>query len=337
MGTEWTKQDVVTIFDFYVRNLRILARRFGSSGAIEEFRLPAEWDLQNRDRHSLYVFDLAGIKASGYPAVLDKPPAPFATPAKFIEFVAEAVKNSPEGAFLIQQWRILPARMIARDPRYVAFRTAYDWVILHTKVLSEGNVAGCDDVIDLGERVDPFQVLLQTGDPDQPAGLIAGNPLHLADGGFRNRWDPNFAAPWDEVRDQLDAIRYFHFRGTLLLQELRGWPHNGAGTRDPRLLRLELLTPKAFAEFVATRLLGNSDPVRSLSWQSRPPEDVELDPRFIAHKCAFDRDMVTRMGRREAEWRRSRAETLEIIKLIGFQDCRLLFGDKIDHDGDRPN
>ena len=338
MATEWTKRDVVGLLDFYVQNLRILDRRFENSVLPEEmFCLPEEWSVEDHGHHSLYNFDLAGIKASGYPKVFYKPEsAVFATPQTFVEFVAGSLKNSVEGAFLAQRWRILPAETIALDPRYVAFRTAHDWVALHALILAEDNAFGSEDVLDLSERIDPFQVELPYDDPDEPAGLIAGNPLTLADCGFRNRWDPNYAAPaWHEVNDHIDAIHYFHYCGTFLRQQLRGWPHTGAEDHDPRLLRLELLKPKGFADYVATRLMAGQGATVIDAWRNRPPEQVERDPRFIAHKCAFDHDMILRMAR-PTEWKRPRAEALEIVKDIGFEAFELLFGEKIEDEGE-PN
>jgi hypothetical protein len=295
MATEWTKRDVVRLLDFYVKNLRILARRFANSVLPEDLCLPADWHMENGDEHCLYDVELAGIKASGYPEVFQRPgSAAYATPQTFLEFLADSFKNSAEGTFLAHQWRLVPVGTIELDPRYVAFRTAHDWVVLHAQILADDPSGS--DVLDLSERDDPFWTGLPRDDPDEPAGLVAGNPLTLADGGFRNRFNPNFVEPWGEVSDHIDAIHYFHFRGTFLLHELDDWPYESAEGHDARLVRLELLNPKGFADYVATRIVKDRDAIAFHTWHNRPLEDVERDPRFIAHKCAFDRDMILRMA-----------------------------------------
>ena len=229
MGTEWTKRDVVELLDFYVWNLRILARR--SEGRVppeEELCPPAEWSIEERGHDSLYDFDLAGIKASGYPEVLDRPAsAMYAAPQEFLEFVADALENRAlepaERAFLAREWPMLPAETIALDPRYVAFRTAHDWVVLHAKVLAQDKAAS-GQALNLSGRPDAFHVELPLDIPYETAAFIAGSPLILADGGFRNRWDPNYAEPWHKVGDPIEAIHYFHFRGAILPRELREGP-----------------------------------------------------------------------------------------------------------------
>jgi len=81
---KWTKLDAVALLDFHVWNLRILARRPADPNAPEEdLRLPAAWSIEDRGHHSLYSFDLAGIKASGHPEVFNGPAsAVYATPQR---------------------------------------------------------------------------------------------------------------------------------------------------------------------------------------------------------------------------------------------------------------
>lgn len=322
MGTEWTKRDVVELLDFYVWNLRILARR--SAGPVtpeEKLCLPAKWSVGNGGHDSLYDFDLAGIKASRYPEVLDQPAsAVYATPRRFLEFVADALKNSAEGAFLADEWQMLPGETLALDPRYVAFRTAHDWVVLHARVLAQDKVAS-GQALDLGGRPDAFHVELPFDVPYGIAGSIDGNPLILADGGFRNRWNPSYAEPWHEVGDQIEAIHYFHFRGTILPQELRGVP---------------LMDPEELADAVGMQIAGDCNVAAFQAWQNRPPEEVERDPRFIAHKCAFNRNMLLRTKDGHCEPRRSRTEALGTVRQIGFEEYAAFFGETIEYAG-KPN
>jgi hypothetical protein len=326
MGTNWTKRDVVELLDFYVWNLRILARRSGGPDpAEEELCLPAKRSIEKCGRHPLYDFDLAGIKASGYPEVFDRPAsAIYATPRRFLKFVADALKDkarkSAEGAFLVREWLRLPAETIALDPRYVAFRTAHDWVVLHAKVLAQDKAAS-GQALNLSGPPDAFHVELPFDVPYETAALIAGNPLILANGGFRNRWDPDYAEPWHQVRDPIEAIHYFHFRGTTLPQELRGGPG---------------INPKGLADLVAIQITRDGNVIASHAWRGWPPEDVERDPRFIAHKCAFNRGMVPRMAVRHDEWRRSRTEPLEIVKQLGSEEFAAFFGETIEYAG-KPN
>ena len=319
MGTEWTKRDVVELLDFYVWNLRILARR--SAGPVtpeEKLCLPAKWSARNSGRDSLYDFDLAGIKATRYPEVFDRPAlAAYATPVRFLDFVADALKNSAEGAFLAHEWRVLPIETIALDPRYVAFRTAHDWIVLNAKVLAQDKAAS-GQPLNLGGRPDAFHVELPLDVPAGIAGLIDGNPLILADGGFRNRWNPNYAGQWHDVGDQIEAIHYFHFRGAILPQELRGVP---------------LIDPEELAHVVAVQIAEDCNKIALQEWQNRPPADIERDPRFIAHKCAFNRNMLLRTAHRPDEPRRTTTEALETVRQIGFEEYAAFFGETVEYAG----
>ncbi len=92
------------------------------------------------------------------------------------------------------------------------------------------------------------------------------------------------------MQDPFAAIRYFHYRGLLLPEELR----YGAlrETPDPRLTQLELLRPDVFAAYVSGVLWKRLDDGSLQRWRTRSVEDVERDPRFIAHRCGFDREMI---------------------------------------------
>ena len=59
--------------------------------------------------------------------------------------------------------------------------------------------------------------------------------------------------------------------------------------------QLELLEPEIFREHVAGVLASGDDVARSQAWLERPSEDVRCDPRFVAHKCGFDSQMILHM------------------------------------------
>ena len=91
------------------------------------------------------------------------------------------------------------------------------------------------------------------------------------------------------------AIRHQHLQGLQLPMELQ----YGAlrEQSDPRLAQLELLEPETFREYVAEILVREGDVARSQAWRERPVEDVRCDPRFIAHRCGFDSQMILHMAR----------------------------------------
>jgi hypothetical protein len=182
----------------------------------------------------------------------------------------------------------MPPATIEHDPRYVAFRTMHDWVVLCAKVLAERGDTFDDHEIADGEadwepeaRDDPFKRELpaEAGPDEGPIAISCGNPRHrLLEGRFRNEWDPDFEQPqWRDVKRPWAAMRHFHFVGSRLTEQLQ----YGAlrDTHDPRIAQLELLTPGVFAAWQ--------------QWQHGVEiEDVGRDPRFIAHKCGFDSQMI---------------------------------------------
>jgi hypothetical protein len=147
-------------------------------------------------------------------------------------------------------------------------------------------------------------------------GLIGGNPLHLADGGFRNRWDPDFAATWHEVRDPVGAIHYFHFRGTVLFQELH---------REAR--------PKGIADLVAAQIVECENVAALNTWRMRSLEEVECDPRFIAHRCAFSRDMAQRTTGNPSEWSLPGTEALGNVGEVNVEEFLAFFGETMEDYG----
>jgi len=307
MQSTWTKSEVVSLMDFHVWNLRILAGLEGGTESPEEsLCLPAAWPGENRGR--LYDFDLAGIQASGYPEVLNRPAlAVYATPQTFLQFVEIALKDAPDGAHLNHEWQQLPEEVILLDARYVAFRTAHDWITLHVRALAEDEAVG-RQMLDFSSRPDPFELELPVTAPPELTTLTAAHPLHLADGGFRNRWHPNYAEPWPLVRDRVGAIHYFHFRATVLLQKLCG--------------HLDY-NPRGLAFLVAMQIV--QDAAEMPMWRGQAREDVERDPRFIAHRCAFNRGMVSGMATSNGG-RHSVTAVLDEIERIRFEEFAAFLG-----------
>ena len=62
------------------------------------------------------------------------------------------------------------------------------------------------------------------------------------------------------------------------------------------MAQLELLEPEIFREYVAEMLARGDDPARRQAWLQRSAEDVRSDPRFVAHKCGFDSQMILHMA-----------------------------------------
>ena len=194
----------------------------------------------------------------------------------------------------------MPTSEVEFDPRYVRFRTMHDWVVLCAKVLAERDDAFDEQDLNDGvmdnkprKRVDPFKCELpQDG---EHIGLTCGNPREqLVGGRSSNHWDPDFLEPeWREVKRPWAAIRYQHYCGLQLPIELQ----DGAlrEQSDPRLAQLELMEPDVFRAYVAAVLASSDDVARSQAWRARSAEDVRCDPRFIAHKCGFDSQMILHM------------------------------------------
>ena len=124
----------------------------------------------------------------------------------------------------------------------------------------------------------------EAGPDEVPFAISCGNPRdRLLGGRLRNEWNPDFAQPhWRNVKRPWAAMRYFHSVGSRLTEQLQ----YGAlrDTDDPRIAQLELLIPEVFAAWQ--------------QWQHGVEiEDVGGDPRFIAHKCGFDSQMILHMAR----------------------------------------
>ena len=291
--------------DDYIVNLRTLSQRHIGADAAKDAPdlLALDWRTVNW-YDSLWLFELEGIKASGYPDVLEADAAiRYATTEKFSKWASGVMFNSAHRNRTSWSiwWRRLPGPAVEIDPRYVAFRTIHDWIILCSRILS-AKKDDRDDFNSLGPalsdaRLGPFTQPIRTvDDSGEPVGLLCGNPRERLSGGRRaSRWDPAFAAlEWRQVESLWDALYYFHWRGLMLPMELRYGALCDQG--DPRLSNLELLTAESFARYVAD-VLVSEDRSQSRAWRQRPVGEVLQDPRFIAHKCGFDSQMILHVAR----------------------------------------
>ena len=307
--TSW--ELLVASFDAHIITLRILSRRFTGADRLKDLptAMNPDWRSAQNWYDSLWLYELLGIKVSKYPGILENgAAAEYATPKLFAHRVSSTMLTT-EGrnqTAWYNQWRALVAADVEIDPRYVAFRTMHDWVVLCSKVLAERGEAFDDREIQDGamdekprERQDPFECELPAeAVPDAaPIEMSCGNPRErLVGGRASSRWGPNFLEPeWCDVQRPWAAIRYQHLQGLQLPMELR----YGAlrEQSDPRLAQLELLEPEIFREYVAGILEQGADTARSQAWLQRPIEDVRCDPRFIAHRCGFDSQMILHMVR----------------------------------------
>jgi hypothetical protein len=289
---------LLSSFDEHIILLRILARRFIGTDRVEDLipMLSPDWQTVQTWYDSLWLFELQGIKACKYPGILENgTTADYATPKQFGRIAASIMflsANRMRTQWHVT-WRDMPPATIEGDPRYVAFRTMHDWIILCARVLAErgdafddGEIADDEPDWEPGKRDDPFKRELpaEAGPDEVPIAISCGNPRYrLLGGRFRNDWDPDFVQPqWRDVKRPWAAIRHFHFEGSRLTEQLQ----YGAlrDTHDPRIAQLELLTPEVFAAWQ--------------QWQHGVElENVGRDPRFVAHKCGFDSQMILHMAR----------------------------------------
>ena len=307
--TRW--ELLVASFDAHIITLRILSRRFTGADRLKDLptAMNPDWRSAQNWYDSLWLYELLGIKVSKYPGILENgAAAEYATPKLFARRVSSTMYSTEERnrSIWYNQWRALVTADVEIDPRYVAFRTMHDWVVLCGKVLAEkGDSPDDRDIQDCvmddrpRERQDPFECELPAeAVPDAaPIEMSCGNPRErLVGGRASSRWDPNFLEPeWCDVQRPWAAIRYQHLQGLQLPMELR----YGAlrEQSDPRLAQLELLEPEIFREYVAGMLDQGADTARSQAWRARSAEDVRCDPRFIAHRCGFDSQMILHMAR----------------------------------------
>jgi hypothetical protein len=305
------REQLLALFDEHVITLRVLARRFTGADRLKDLptAMNPDWRSTQDWYDALWLYELLGIKVSKYPGILENgTAAEYATPKLFARRVSSMMLMIParNATSWYHRWRPLVTADVEIDPRYVAFRTMHDWVVLCAKVLAERGDAFDDRDSGDGtmdekprERQDPFECELpaEAGPDEEPVGRSCGNPRErLVGGRTASRWDPNFLEPeWRDVERPWAAIRYQHLQGLQLLMELR----YGALREqcDPRLAQLELLRPEIFREYVAGILEQGADTARRQAWLQRPIEDVRCDPRFIAHRCGFDSQMILHMVR----------------------------------------
>jgi len=94
----------------------------------------------------------------------------------------------------------------------------------------------------------------------------------------------------EEITDASWTARFFFHDGMMLTDRLRyGALRDG---NDPRVTQLELLRPEIFVEYVAGKAAHDGDDETAERWRSRPQLEVTQDPRFIAHRCGFDHQMI---------------------------------------------
>src|ERR1017187_9031506 len=133
------REELLASFDEHIITLRILSRRF--TGADSFWDLPTavnpDWRSTQGWYDALWLFELLGIKACKYPGVLENgAAAEYATPKKFARRVSSMMLMIPvrNGTSCYHRWRALVIADVEVDPRYVAFRTLHDWVVLCAKV-----------------------------------------------------------------------------------------------------------------------------------------------------------------------------------------------------------
>ena len=267
MSNEW----LVRWFGEYVWDLRILSRRFDYAHQDADLSLLApDWRDALRDRHALWPFDLMGVRASGYPGVFDQPrSAEYCTWEKFVTTVIGCLRRSTisDLSSWERQWQSFAADVVVSDPRYIAFRAVHDWVVLNARILGT-EALGTEEGVQNGpaSREDPFAEGLPADPPDEPTGLIAGDPLvHMHARGFPMRPTPDSIAPeWREVQDPEDALTSFHHRGAIC-----GFAR--LSLEPPR--KAELMTPAGFLSHHAHVLKDIPQ------WHERPEDVIEKDPR----------------------------------------------------------
>jgi hypothetical protein len=303
-----TREWLIGGLDSYIICLRILSLQHIGVDRVEDRTtlLAPDWRTV-RWYNSLWLFELEGIKASGYPEIFQGDNAGrYAAPGEFVRLASNMISGLTDQNL----WRRLPDSAVELDPRYVAYRTIHDWVVLLARVLAERGDTEMESVFiqseqDSGSREDPFTMPIRTEDEGGPTGLLCGNiRVWLMGGRTGNPWDPSFVLPvWRQVENAWGAIRHFHCTGLHLPMELQ----YGALREqpDPRLASLDLLTPEVFAAYIADVLCRDDRSLRE-AWHARSVEDVRSDPRYIAHKCGFDSQIILHRSREANEKRERR-------------------------------
>jgi hypothetical protein len=176
------------------------------------------------------------------------------------------------------------ADVVVSDPRYIAFRAIHDWVVLNARTSGTAPLSTEESVeADPASRVDPFAKELPPDPPDDPIGIIAGDPLvRMHHRGFPGQATADsISLEWNEVQDRVQAIDSFHHRGAFYAFAFRSLEHP---------LKAELMTPVGFLshnEHVLNGIPG---------WHERPVDVIEQDPRYIAYRCGWDRLIIQHVG-----------------------------------------
>jgi hypothetical protein len=84
---------------------------------------------------------------------------------------------------------------------------------------------------------------------------------------------------------------------------------------------------------VAVQITGECNAVALRAWQNRPPEEIERDPRFLAHKCAFNRNMLLGTTHCPDEPRRPGIAARETVRQVCFEQYAAFFGETIEYAG----
>ena len=120
------------------------------------------------------------------------------------------------------------------------------------------------------------------------------------------------------------------------MRHCRLWPGTPLCTDGMVCGGVPLIDPEELADVIAMQIAGDCNLTSFRAWQNRPAEEIERDPRFIAHKCAFNRNMLLRTTDGLHAPRRSRTGALEMVRQVGFEEHAAFFGETIEYAG-KPN
>ena len=81
--------------------------------------------------------------------------------------------------------------------------------------------------------------------------------------------------------------------------------------------------PNGLALLVAMQIV--QDAAEMPMWRGQERDVVERDPRFIAHRCAFNRGMVSGIAT-SSGWCHSRPEALGAVELMRFEEFAAFLG-----------
>jgi len=203
--------------------------------------------------------------------------ARYTEPAHFVKVLTNLAREAT-------RWCLGESAGIDRDPRYIAFQTIHDWIVLNAKIMAERvSEPVCIDP----HRLDPFTQDLST---DAANELRWWSPRLLLHGNLSMEWSfDHFEPDWRSVKYPFWTLHFFFHDGIRLEERLRVGRFRDR--IDPRLSQVELLGPDVFRDYVSSGLGKGVSHTLIRRWKSRPLEDVECDPRYAAHRCALDRQL----------------------------------------------